>query len=144
MKTSGFRCETKFGLLFFLGHPNQQCLVNNKKCDNMIALFDTSIKSKSWNNNIWWTTTNVTAHYLIQDWIHMWAQLSKSATNILLHQISIESLQLKYKLHTHQNIETHMPKLEHFEVGVKTWNDKNWNILCCFKLQLPDDYVTMQ
>ena len=22
MKTSGFRCETKFGLLGFLGHPN--------------------------------------------------------------------------------------------------------------------------
>ena len=22
MKTSGFRCETKFGLLVFLGHPN--------------------------------------------------------------------------------------------------------------------------
>ena len=22
MKTSGFRCETKFALLFFLGHPN--------------------------------------------------------------------------------------------------------------------------
>ena len=22
MKTSGFRCETKFGLLAFLGHPN--------------------------------------------------------------------------------------------------------------------------
>ena len=24
MKTSGFRCETKFGLLVFLGHPNGQ------------------------------------------------------------------------------------------------------------------------
>ena len=24
MKISGFRCETKFGLLGFLGHPNQQ------------------------------------------------------------------------------------------------------------------------
>ena len=24
MKTSVFRCETKFGLLFFLGHPNTQ------------------------------------------------------------------------------------------------------------------------
>ena len=24
MKTSGFRCETKFGLLVFLGHPNIQ------------------------------------------------------------------------------------------------------------------------
>ena len=24
MKTSGFRCETKFGLLFFLGHPNDE------------------------------------------------------------------------------------------------------------------------
>ena len=23
MKTSGFRCETKFGLLVFLGHPNE-------------------------------------------------------------------------------------------------------------------------
>ena len=65
-------------------------------------------------------------------------------TNIPLHKIGIESWQLQYKLHTHQNTETHMPNLEHFEVGVKTLNDKNWNILCCFKLQLADDYITMQ
>ena len=28
MKTSGFRCETKFGLLFFLGHPSPQSYPN--------------------------------------------------------------------------------------------------------------------
>ena len=29
MKTSGFRCETKFGLLVFLGHPIQKCLTGS-------------------------------------------------------------------------------------------------------------------
>ena len=28
MKTSGFRCETKFGLLVFLGHPNVHHMYN--------------------------------------------------------------------------------------------------------------------
>ena len=71
-------------------------------------------------------------------------RLSKFAKKNSTHKISIESWQLQYKVHTHQNIESHMPNLEHFEVGVKTLNDKNWNILCCFKLQLADDYIIMQ
>ena len=31
MKTSGFRCETKFGHLFFLGHPNEDLTLDLKQ-----------------------------------------------------------------------------------------------------------------
>ena len=30
MKTSGVSCETKFGLLGFLGHPNVQAILDQK------------------------------------------------------------------------------------------------------------------
>ena len=41
MKTSGFRCETKFGLLVFLGHPNAPrpiaCLIKRQKRATMMS-----------------------------------------------------------------------------------------------------------
>ena len=46
MKTTGVNCETKFGLLFFLGHPTSQCLEVSREgfksiscCDNDLGFF---------------------------------------------------------------------------------------------------------
>ena len=39
MKTSGFRCETKFGLLVFLGHPIQYVLSNSKEVTSKESLY---------------------------------------------------------------------------------------------------------
>ena len=52
MKTSGFRCETKFGLLVFLGHPTDHLWITNKEHHLTLKLIiKTSCSIEKWSSS---------------------------------------------------------------------------------------------